>query len=146
MPRVANLLRERELHIEKLKSELAQKEQWLAEVTADRDQALAQARDTENALAESNRWAEQISAELTAAGERIVELQAQFVAAQQQAQESLDSLEAENQKKTDWALALGAEVEVLRGQVARVLASRWVRAGHKIGMGPPLPGLDKPAQ
>ncbi len=153
LPRVANLLRERELHIEKLRERAGAKDRWLAEVTADRDRALVQARETETALEESNRWAAEISAELAAAGERIVELQDKFVAEQQRAQESIDrltasfkELEAENQKKTDWALALAAEVEVLRGQVAMVVASRWVRAGHKIGMGPPLPGLDKPAR
>ncbi len=37
LPRVANLLRERERHIEKLQGELAQKEKWLAEVTGERD-------------------------------------------------------------------------------------------------------------
>jgi SAM-dependent methyltransferase len=181
VPRVANLLRERERHIKKLQSELAQKERWLAEVTGERDRALELARETEAVLEQSNRWAEQVSAELAAAGERIVELQAQFVAEQQRAQESIDALEAENQnktewalqlaaeqqraresidaleaenqKKTEWALQLAAEVDNLRGQVdnlnwqvAMVIASRWVRAGHKIGLGPPLPVLDKPAQ
>jgi SAM-dependent methyltransferase len=145
LPRVANLLRERERHIEKLQGELAQKEQWLAEATGERDRALEAVRQTETALEQSNRWAEQVSAELAEAGKRIVELQAQFAAQQQSAQQSIDALEAENQKKTEWALALGAEVEVLRGQIAMVVASRWVRAGHKIGLGPPLPGLDKPA-
>jgi SAM-dependent methyltransferase len=192
VPRVANLLRERERHIEKLRSELTQKERWLAEVTAERDQALELARETETALQQSNRWAEQVSADLAAARERIVELQAHFAAEQQRAQESInrleaqlersnrwaeqvsadlaaagerivelqeyfaaeqlraqesiDGLEAENQKKTEWALKLAGEVDNLSAQIAMVIASRWVRAGHKIGMGPPLPGLDKPAQ
>lgn len=146
VPRVANLLRERERHIEKLQSELGQKEHWLAEVTDERDRALAVVRETEAALEQSNRWAEQVSAELGESRERIVELQAQFAVEQRHAQQSIDALEAENQKKTEWALALGAEVDVLRGQVAMVIASRWVRAGHRIGLGPPLPGLDKPAQ
>jgi SAM-dependent methyltransferase len=153
VPRVANLLRERERHIEKLRGELAQKERWLADVTAERDRALELARETETALEQSNRWAEHLSADLDAARQRIVELQSQFAAEQQRAQQSIDALEAEDRKKTEWALALAAEVDNLRaqvdnlsGQIAMVIASRWVRAGHKIGLGPPLPGLDKPAQ
>jgi SAM-dependent methyltransferase len=136
VPRVANLLRERERHIEKLRDELAQKDQWLAEITGERDHALELARENE-------RWAQQLQADL---GARIVELQDQFAAEQQRAQQSLDALETENRKKTEWALQLAAEVDNLTGQIAMVIASRWVRAGHKIGVGPPLPGLDKPAQ
>ena len=146
VPRVANLLRERERHIEKLRGELAQKERWLAEVTGERDRALELLRETEAALERSNRWAAQVAADLATTRERIVELQEQFAAEQQRGQASIDALEAENQRKTEWALALAAEVDVLRGQIAMVIASRWVRAGHKIGLGPPLPGLDKPAQ
>ena len=146
VPRVANLLRERERHIEKLNTELAQKERWLVEVTEERDRSLQAVRETEAALEKSNRWADEVSAELARARERILELQTQFAAEQQNAQHSIDALETENQKKTDWALALAAEVDVLRGQIAMVTASRWVRAGHRIGLGPPLPGLDKPAQ
>jgi SAM-dependent methyltransferase len=153
VPRVANLLRERERHIEKLNTEIAQKERWLAEATGERDRALGIVRRTEAALERSNRWAEETSAELAAAREAIGDLHEQFAAEQQRAQESIDSLEAsfkaleaENDRKTQWALALAAEVDVLRGQIAMVTASRWVRAGHKIGLGPPIPGLDKPAQ
>jgi len=151
IPRVANLLREREQHIRKLESELAQKEQWLAEARRERDGALDHAARTETALEESNRWAESVSADLAAARQRIVELQAQFAAEQQRGQESIDALEEENRKKTEWALqlaaqleAITAEVERLRGYMNMVVASRWVRAGHRIGLGPPIPGLDNP--
>jgi len=153
IPRVANLLREREQHIRKLESELAQKEQWLAAAREERDKALHHAAITESALEESNRWAERISTDLAAAGQRIVELQAEFTAEQQRAQESIDALDAENRKKTEWALQLAAqietltaEVERLRGYMTMVVASRWVRAGHRIGLGPPIPGLDSPRQ
>ena len=95
---------------------------------------------------ENQAWAQQLSGELDEARVRIVQLQDEFTGEQQRARQAIDALEAENQKKTDWALALSAEVDALRGQIAMVVASRWVRAGHKIGLGPPLPGLDKPAQ
>jgi len=146
LPRVTNLLREREQHIEKLQRELAQKEKWLAEVTAERDRTLELMRETEAALEKANQWAEETAAALSTARERIIDLQERFAEAQAQAQAAINALEAENRKKTEWALALGAEVDVLRGQIAMVVASRWVRAGHKIGLGPPLPGLDAPAQ
>jgi 2-polyprenyl-3-methyl-5-hydroxy-6-metoxy-1,4-benzoquinol methylase len=153
IPRVANLLRERERHIRKLEGELAQKDQWLADAREERDNALHHAATTETALEESNQWAERISADLAAARQRIVELQAQFAAEQQRAQESIDALDAENRKKTEWALQLAAhvetltvEVERLRGYMTMVTASRWVRAGHKVGLGPPIPGLDSPRQ
>jgi len=153
IPRVANLLMEREEHIRKLESELAQKEHWLAEAREERDNALRNAAKTETALEESNRWAEQISADLSAARQRIVDLQVAFAAEQQRAQESINALDAENREKTEWALQLAAQVETLtaeaerlRGYMAMVTASRWVRAGHKIGLGPPIPGLDSPRQ
>jgi len=153
LPRVANLLREREHHIGKLEGELAQKEAWLGEARSERDAALEHARKTETALLESNRWAEQIAAQLAAAQARIIELQSEFADAQRGAQQSIDALEEENRKKTEWALQLAvqletltAEVERLRGYMAMVVASRWVRAGHRIGLGPPIPGLDSPRQ
>ena len=153
IPRVANVLRERERHIRKLESELAQKEQWLAEARDERDRALDHVRKTEAALEESNRWAERLSSDLAAAGDRIVALQAEFAAEQQRAQQSIDELDAENRRKTEWALQLAAqvgtltaEVERLQGYMTMVTASRWVRAGHRIGLGPPIPGLDKPVR
>jgi len=139
VPRVANLLREREQHIDKLRGEIARKEQWLAEATGARDKMME--------IAHQNQaWAQKLSGELDEARARIVQLQEDFADEQRRAQQAIDRLEAENLKKTEWALALSAEVDVLRGQLAMVVASRWVRAGHKIGLGPPLPGLDKPAQ
>jgi len=139
VPRVANLLREREQHIDKLRGEIAQKEQWLVEATAARDKMMEIAH-------ENQAWAQRLSGELDEARTRIVQLQDEFADEQKRAQRAIDGLEAENLKKTEWALALSAELDVLRGQLAMVVASRWVRAGHKIGLGPPLPELDKPAQ
>ena len=49
-------------------------------------------------------------------GQRIVELQAQFAAQQQRAQQSVDALEAENRQKTEWALQLAAEVDLVRAK------------------------------
>jgi SAM-dependent methyltransferase len=139
VPRVANLLREREHHIQKLRGELAQKEGWLAEATGARDKMMDIAH-------ENQAWAQKLSGELDEARARIVQLQDEFADEQKRAQQAIDGLEADNLKKTEWALALSTELDVLRGQLAMVVASRWVRAGHKIGLGPPLPGLDKPAQ
>ena len=139
VPRLANILRERERHIELLEGQVA-------EARAQRDATMEQLRALTVDLENSNRWARQLDEDLEAARARIAAVQEELAAAQRSAQEKIDELEAENNTKTAWARRLDAEVEDLRGQIAIVAASRWVRAGRKVGLGPEIPALGKPAQ
>jgi chromosome segregation ATPase len=191
IPRIANVLRERERHIAALEGELATKDNWLNEAQRDLAQfdrehqkLLAMFRTQKEELERSNRWAEELNAELNARLARITELQAELERDQENArrmaegykvkvaaleQESrektrwaidtetrltaeirhqtdelqkavaaLEQSEAELQARTQWAMQLDEEKRHVEEQLTLVRASRWVRLGRKVGVGPAL--------
>ena len=94
VPRVANVLRERERHIAKLEGELATKDQWLdkaqldlAEFDREHQKLLVMFREQKEELERSNRWAEELNASLLARGERIAELQEELARDQENARQ-----------------------------------------------------------
>jgi SAM-dependent methyltransferase len=129
VPRVANVLRERERHIALLERELETKNQWLnrattelAQLNEDHQAVLAQFRKQIAESEERARWAERLSLDLEERGARIAQLQAEFAAEQAAAREvtqayeaKLRELEHENEGKTHWAqeteARLGKELE-----------------------------------
>jgi len=54
--------------------------------------------------------------------------------------EALDRTEKELQERTAWAMQLREEARRLEGQLAMFRASRWVRLGRSLGLGPEVPG------
>jgi ubiquinone/menaquinone biosynthesis C-methylase UbiE len=111
VPRAANLLREREQHIFLLQGELAKTKEWLEGVISDRQKLIETGRELEIHLEEQNRWALQLDIDRKAALERIVELQDLMHAEQTKAiemaaayQHTVDALEEENRRKTEWAI------------------------------------------
>lgn len=180
LPRSANVLREREQHIEMLESELATKDQWLEEARREH-QELVTIHDRQTAeLEERNRWAERLNRELEAAVARIAALQEELEQEQAAAakvvsdyEAKIQELERENERKTEWAektsreladkcqelarcvdalhetektleertnwaLRLQGEAQALEAKLNMVKASRWVRLGRTIGLGPEL--------
>lgn len=166
VPKAANILREREQHVEALQQQLAQ-------VKTDREALLLIHRQQTGELEERNRWAQSLNENLTDAGERIVALQneAAQLAAGYQAQ--LARMEEEDRVKTEWARKASAELEAkcrelaecvglldtaeatvrertewaqkaeaLRGELAAKLemvrSSRWVKIGRTVGLGPEI--------
>ena len=191
VPRVANVLRERERHIAKLEGELATKDEWLDKAQADlaefdreHQKLLEMFREQKEELEQSNRWAEELNAALGARGARIDELQEELARDQENARQvaagynakiaaleqenrektkwaldteerltaeikkiasvlerttaSLEQTEAELQERTAWALRLEEEKRQLEDQLNMVRASRWVKLGRKVGLGPAL--------
>ena len=189
VPRAANVLRERERHIAKLEGELATKNAWLnqsqqalAEFDLEHQKLLALFRQQQEELEQSNRWAAELNATVTANGARIEELQAELARDQANARQvvagynaKVAALEEENREKTKWALdtearltaeaqkisadlvlALAAlahteedlqdrstwalrldeEKRQLEDQLTLVRASRWIKLGRKLGLGP----------
>jgi len=174
VPTTANVLRERELHIEKVEADLARLRQEKQEV-------VEMFRSQKAELERSNLWAEELDEKLAAAQARIVELQqelAQTTAGYQASvagyQARVTEMEAEDRRKTEWAgqleagleakgqellktialldaaentvkersawaQRLDAEVRDLRAQLDVVRASRWVKLGKRVGLGPQLP-------
>ncbi len=122
LPRTANLLRERELHIEALENELAAKNEWLEQANQEKQNLVEMFRSQTAELERSNRWAEELEAQLRQTKERVVQLQQELAEHQEEARQTAAGYEAkiaeldeENRKKTEWALEterrLGAELE-----------------------------------
>jgi len=104
VPAAANLLRERERHIQLLEQELATTREWLATTQADRDSLLQLHAEVNKQLETSNRWAASLGAELEAAGQRILYLQNEIESLSGAYENKIRELEEENRTKTVWAL------------------------------------------
>jgi SAM-dependent methyltransferase len=154
IPTAANVLRERELHIERLESELATKNQWLDEARAEHQKLVDQFRRQTAELEQSNQWAESLNQELDAARARYYEavtaLEAEVerqrewgqrlsteldakVAELGQCVEYLHTAEREVEARTKWAFGLEEELKAFQSKLE---ASRWVRLGRTLGVGP----------
>jgi ubiquinone/menaquinone biosynthesis C-methylase UbiE len=103
VPKVANVLREREQHISLLEHELARGKGWLREARSERDSLIELHSKQKDDLEDRNRWAQALNAELQAAGSRIVELQTELTEQGAFAQAKITELEEENRAKTAWA-------------------------------------------
>jgi SAM-dependent methyltransferase len=88
----------------------------------------AKVRGLETELGEKTETAGRLAAELEA---KVAEL-AHAVAV-------LHQTERERDERTEWALRLQDEARKLADQLAMVRASRWVKLGRKVGLGPELP-------
>lgn len=179
VPRAANVLRERELHIFQLQADLEQLRGEFQSLVKLHERQLQE-------LEDHNRWALQLEKDWKSALTRIGELQDLFHAEQAAAatmaaayNAKVLELEEENRQKTQWALdtdarltaaldakcqELAACVEVLHATEATVeertlwaqdldrklrkaeqmlgmvRASRWVKLGRIIGVGPQVDG------
>lgn len=181
LPEAGNVLREREHHIEKLRSELALKDKWLDDKAAEYARYVA---IQEKELQDAQQWARDLDSELAQSRERVVQVQDELASAQEQALDTarayeakvaelegelqsrgtayeaqirdlqqellktrdelgkcvalLDAAEARADERTRWALALQDQVQELETRLAAVQASRWIRLGRRIGVGPDL--------
>lgn len=166
VPKAANMLRERELHVEAL-------ERQLADIKADRQSLLDLFRRQTRELEERNVWAQRLDMDLKAAGERIVDLQDEAAELAEGFRAQVAHMEREDQIKTEWARKASAELEAkcqelahcvglldtaeatvrertvwaqtaeaarsqLAAQIEMIRASRWVKLGRTVGLGPAL--------
>jgi ubiquinone/menaquinone biosynthesis C-methylase UbiE len=182
IPRTANVLREREQHIELLEGEVRTKSEWLADEQRRHQELLALHREQKEELERRNLWAEELNKQLEETGARVVELQEEIRREHEAARKvvteyeaKIAELEDENRAKTAWALEterrLTEELENCRTDLARCAglleraeatveertlwaqgleaqagelekalsmfrASRWVKLGRSLGLGP----------
>ncbi len=164
VPKAANLLRERELHIQAL-------EKQLAAIASDRDTLLELFRRQTRELEQRNLWAQDLDTDLKSAGARIVALQNEAAELSAGYQAQLAQLEQEDRIKTEWARKAAADLEAkcqelahcvslldaaeatvrertlwaqaaetrraeLAARLEMVRESRWVKLGRQIGLGP----------
>jgi SAM-dependent methyltransferase len=120
---------ERRQRIAELQDELAQ-EQDAAQKTAAAYEAKIS--ELERDIEEKIRWAREVETSLTA---EVKKQTADLVTAV----EALHRTETELEERTAWARRLQAEASGLEQQLAMIRASRWVRLGRKVGLGPVLP-------
>ena len=130
VPTAANVLRERERHIQRLESELATKDGWLKE-SQDKHAALVELHDQQTLeLKARNEWALGLNQELQAAGARVRELQDELAAEQAAARAAIEGyqsevarLEAERVQALQWGNDLTAELDAARAEHAKAVAA-----------------------
>jgi len=113
IPRAVNLLREREQHIEKLTREVSLKQQWVDELTTERDTLLTNVREIQEHLEAHNRWALTLERDLESACQRVTVLEGQYAALQAESlamaqgyEAKVAELEQENQARAKWAIEI----------------------------------------
>jgi SAM-dependent methyltransferase len=135
VPRTANVLRERERHIELLEKEVAAKTAWLDRQIAEHESLMQQFAAQTAALEKSNRWAAALNDELDGRRARIVELQEEMAreqdASRRMAEEyaaKVADLERDVAEKIQWARTVETnlnneirkQTEALAGAVAQL--------------------------
>ena len=166
VPKAANMLRERELHVEALQHQLDH-------VKPEREALLELYRKQTRELEERNEWAQGLNRELKAAGERIFALQSELAEITAGYQAQLAHMEQQDQIKTEWARKASADLEAkcreladcvklldasdatvrertiwaqtaeaqraeLAARLEMIRESRWVKMGRTVGLGPDL--------
>jgi SAM-dependent methyltransferase len=119
VPRTANVLREREHHINLLQTELTEKNQWLTDAQRDLAEMTGQYAKLEGELQQSNRWAEDLNRQLLERSTRVTELQAELAAEQDNARKVaadyaaiVTALETDIRAKAKWAVDVEAALNL----------------------------------
>ena len=121
VPKAANLLREREQHVQLLEQQLIRTKKWLAEAQVERNTLLDLYRNQTDELMERNRWAERLGAELESLGQVLINERKQAEALSNAYEARVTQLEADTQVKTEWALATAASLEEKSHELVRCL-------------------------
>jgi SAM-dependent methyltransferase len=108
--------------IEQLQDELAQEQASAAEVVRGYESKIAELQEDNQAKAA---WGRQLDAAIAAKSAELA-----------QCVEYLHRAEKTVEERTQWAQSLQAEIEQLRGKLSAMEASRWVRLGRSVGLGP----------
>jgi SAM-dependent methyltransferase len=126
IPSAANMLREKSVHIDRLQGEIATKDGWLAQQQSAHVELLARHAALEQELLKSNGWAADLSAQLEAAGKRIIELQGELAAEHKAATEmarvyeaQIAQLTAELEQRTQWARQTDESLNRQTAELAR---------------------------
>jgi SAM-dependent methyltransferase len=119
-------LEERRTRVAELQQEIA-REQEAARKSIEGYQAKVQ--DLERDIRDKTQWAIDTETRLTADIQRQVE-------ELQRAVEALHRVESELEERTAWALRLKEDGQALEQRLAMFRASRWVKLGRRVGLGP----------
>ena len=111
LPKAANILRERERHIQRLDEEIALKNQTIAELVEARDKLIEMLRRQKDELEERNRWAADLNQELEQARALIGRLQEELNEQARGYEAKIAELEKDNREKAEGYEAKVAELE-----------------------------------
>jgi len=123
----SNLLRERERHIYSLERELE-------EARGQRDEMMRIHAEMTHHLEEQNRWALQMSDQVEEHRRWAAQLDQELNVAR----DRLDQLHQELEDRTAWALSLIERVQDFEARWNLLRASRWIKLGRKMGLGPQI--------
>jgi ubiquinone/menaquinone biosynthesis C-methylase UbiE len=123
----SNLLRERERHIQSLQRELD-------ETRAQRDEMMRIHAELTRHLEEQNRWALQVREEVEEHRRWAAQLDQELNVAR----DRLNQLHKELEDRTTWAISLNERVQDFEARWNMLRASRWIKLGRKIGVGPQI--------
>jgi len=123
VPRAGNVLRERERHIALLEAELAQKNAWLETAKSNLAALQDEHEKQTEALERSNRWADELNAEIAERRARVVQLQEELRATTEGYTARVASLEEDVREKIEWADKLNAEVARQTGELAKAVSA-----------------------
>jgi SAM-dependent methyltransferase len=122
-------LGERRARIVELQDEVAREQEAGRAAAAAYDAKIA---ELEADIRTKAQWARDVETALKAEVEKQT---AELV----KAVDALHRTEKELEERTSWALGLKEEASAMAQQLAEIRASRWVRLGRKVGLGPVLP-------
>lgn len=129
IPSAANVLREREHHIALLRQEIDAKNILLGQ----RETRIV---ELQQEVERSNQWALELNQETQQRAARIVDLQEEVRALREGYEKKMRELEAELEKVGRWAQETDARLREITAQLTLYRASRWVKLGRTLGLGP----------
>jgi SAM-dependent methyltransferase len=133
IPSAANVLRERERHIALLQQEVDAKDRLIGEREA-------RVLELQQEVERSNQWALGLNQETEKRAARIVDLQEEVRALREAYEQRLRELETELEKVGRWAKETEARASAAEAQLGLYRASRWMRLGRTLGLGPESSG------
>lgn len=142
VPTAANVLREREHHIQRLEGELATKNEWLESSKTKHAQLVEQFRAVKLEIEAKNKWALEQNARVEAAQKAVQRIEAELAKEHTRGEEVVKAYEArlaeldlESTKQAEWARSneanLNAEMTKLAGHISK-LDSEITRAGTQL--------------
>jgi len=139
-------LAEFERHQQKLLGELEQSNQWAGELNRELEERRARvaqlqeelAREQENAQTQIHRIEQELAEKIEWARKTQASLDVE-IAEKKRAIDILHATEDELTQRTAWAQSLESELARVSGHLTLYQASRWVRLGKKVGLGPEIP-------
>jgi ubiquinone biosynthesis O-methyltransferase len=129
-------LEERRTRVAELQAELAAEQESGRQTVEGYE---AKVKELEADVQSKTQWAHNVETALTLEINKLAEALKQRGEELRKAGETLQNTENELQERTEWALRLDKQANELSQQVALYRASRWVKLGRKVGLGPVFP-------